>query len=66
MAHPLISEDDVAQIRKISERKDVLDILTRSVAPSIYGHDIIKRGLLCLMLGGNEKNLASGTHLRGY
>ncbi|KRX54425.1 DNA replication licensing factor Mcm3, partial [Trichinella sp. T9] len=42
-----------------------LDILVRSVAPSIHGHDEVKKAILCLLMGGTEKNLSNGTRLRG-
>jgi DNA replication licensing factor MCM3 len=60
-----LTGDDIREIRKIASRPDLLDVLTRSFAPSICGHKGPKTGLLFLMIGGVEKNLANGTHLRG-
>ncbi|RKO85648.1 MCM2/3/5 family-domain-containing protein, partial [Blyttiomyces helicus] len=62
---PLISEVDIQEIRKIGKRKNVFELLASSLAPSIYGHDFIKKSILLLLLGGMEKNLDNGTHLRG-
>ncbi|XP_027087801.1 DNA replication licensing factor MCM3 homolog 2 [Coffea eugenioides] len=56
---------DRDNILKISKRDDVFDLLANSLAPSIYGHTWIKKSLVLLMLGGSEKNLKNGTHLRG-
>ncbi|CAM9324278.1 unnamed protein product [Ectocarpus sp. 6 AP-2014] len=56
---------DIKNIREIAERDDVLELLAKSLAPSIYGHDHIKKALVLQLLGGEEKNLANGTHLRG-
>ncbi|KAL0300596.1 UNVERIFIED_CONTAM: DNA replication licensing factor MCM32 [Sesamum radiatum] len=66
MSHNLqYSSEDMKNIRKISERDDAFDLLANSLAPSIYGHLWIKKAVILLMLGGNEKNLKNGTHLRG-
>jgi len=42
-----------------------LTYISKSIAPSIYGHDEIKKAILLLLVGGTEKNLSTGTHLRG-
>ena len=60
-----ITAPDHAEIRRIAARRDVLSVLSGSIAPTIYGHSAIKKALLLLLLGGVEKNLANGTHIRG-
>jgi len=62
---PSFVSDDVENIRKIAAREDTFRLLGRSFAPSICGHEKVKQGLLLQMMGGVEKNLTNGTHLRG-
>ena len=65
IAQATITDTDIRNINKISKQKKVFDLLSQSLAPSIYGHDYIKKAILLMLLGGMEKNLDNGTHLRG-
>lgn len=46
-------------------RIKMLDMLASSYAPSIYGHEMIKRALILQLIGGVGKALDSGLQLRG-
>ncbi|KAN0063157.1 MCM DNA helicase complex subunit [Thecaphora frezii] len=65
IAQAHITDTDIRNINKIAKRKNVFQLLSQSLAPSIYGHDYIKKAILLLLLGGAEKNLPNGTHIRG-
>ncbi|KAJ7087381.1 MCM2/3/5 family-domain-containing protein [Mycena crocata] len=39
--------------------------LVESIAPAVYGHEIVKKGLLLQLLGGVHKQTPEGMHLRG-
>ncbi|WPG98147.1 Hypothetical protein R9X50_00093300 [Acrodontium crateriforme] len=65
IAQAQITDTDIRNINKISKQRKVFDLLSQSLAPSIYGHDHIKKAILLMLLGGMEKNLDNGTHLRG-
>lgn len=51
--------------RELAEKDDVLEIMSRSLCPSIFGHEFVKKALILQLLSGCEKNLDGGTHLRG-
>jgi DNA replication licensing factor MCM3 len=65
IAAATITDTDIRNINKIAKKKNLFDLLSQSLAPSIYGHEHIKKAILLMLLGGQEKNLENGTHLRG-
>lgn len=63
--NPDISPKDTEYMKQLSQRPNVVDILAKSMAPSIYGHDNVKKALLLALLSGLELNLNNGMHIRG-
>ncbi|KAL0489703.1 DNA replication licensing factor MCM3 [Acrasis kona] len=60
------NRSQIERIARTHQGTNLLTYLSRSVAPSIFGHDNIKKALLLLLLGGVEKNFYnSNTHVRG-
>jgi DNA replication licensing factor MCM3 len=62
---PKLSGEDLRNIKEIASRSDSFDILASSLSPAIFGHQHIKKALILQLVGGIEKNLENGTHLRG-
>lgn len=62
-----ITLEEVKLCKRLARRTTVemFELLAKSLAPSIHGHDYIKKAILCLLLGGMEKILPNGTRLRG-
>ncbi|KAI6173760.1 DNA replication licensing factor MCM3 [Aphelenchoides besseyi] len=62
---PKFDNQDIKNIKRMGEREDIVELLARSLAPSIFGHEEVKKAVLCLLLGGSEKVLDNGSRLRG-
>ncbi|KFY81253.1 hypothetical protein V500_11594 [Pseudogymnoascus sp. VKM F-4518 (FW-2643)] len=55
-----ISEDDVEKIKVTAARPDIYDLLSRSLAPSIFEMDDVKKGILLQLFGGTNKSFEKG------
>lgn len=61
-----IMEEEENQIKELSARDDIYDILSESIAPSIKGHTTAKRAAAYQAFGGVRKRFAdSSTTIRG-
>ncbi|KAF9269946.1 ATP dependent DNA helicase [Marasmius fiardii PR-910] len=65
IAQTQLTDTDIRLINQLSKKSNIFNLLSESLAPSIYGHEYIKKAVLLLLLGGAEKNLPNGTHIRG-
>lgn len=48
------------ELVELSRREDIYELLARSLAPSIWEMDDIKKGILLQLFGGTNKSIANG------
>jgi DNA replication licensing factor MCM4 len=49
-----LTRDKIQQLKALSQRPDIYEQLTQSIAPSIWELDNVKKGVLCMLFGGNS------------
>ena len=59
------TEEEREELEVMVASTDIYPRLVRSIAPTMYGHEIIKKGILLQLLGGVHKQTKDGIHLRG-
>lgn len=55
-----ITEEEEEKIKATAARPDIYDLLSRSLAPSIYEMDDVKKGILLQLFGGTNKSFEKG------
>ena len=60
-----ITKKDLEEIKKLAEDPQVYPKLVNSIAPSIFGHSLIKEALLLQLMGGVRKERDDGVTTRG-
>ncbi len=60
-----ITKEDEKIILELSQKPDVTTLFEGSIAPTIYGHEMIKRALILQLFGGLRKTMKDGTTIRG-
>ncbi len=58
-------ERDEQQMAAFSRQPNLYERFSQSIAPSIFGHEDIKRAIACLLFGGSRKQLPDRIRLRG-
>lgn len=59
------SHEQRARIVEMSTTPRLYSRMIRSIAPTIFGHEEIKRGVLLMLMGGVHKRTRDGQNLRG-
>lgn len=61
----IFSEEEEEEFIALSRTPNLYERFVKSIAPSIYGNEDIKRAITCLLFGGSKKILPDGMRLRG-
>merc|ERR1712215_246966 len=59
------TQEDEESFRRLASQPGVYDTISKSIAPSIFGSDDIKKSIACLLFGGSRKRLPDGLTRRG-
>ena len=59
------SHQQIDEVLKMKQEQDIYRKLSKCIAPSVFGHDEVKRGILLMLFGGLNKLTPEGIKLRG-
>jgi replicative DNA helicase Mcm len=60
-----ITDEDEKQIQELSEDPRIFDNLAKSITPSVWGYEEIKKALVLQLFGGVQKQMSDGSKSRG-
>ena len=60
-----ITDEDERQIQELSENPRIFEDLAKSIAPSVWGYEEIKKALILQLFGGVQKQMTDGSKSRG-
>lgn len=60
-----LTDEEISQLKDMVKDEHVYHKLVQSVAPAVFGHDVVKKGILLQLLGGVHKQTVDGINLRG-
>ena len=60
-----LTQEEIDEIEALSNEEGIFEKIARSIAPSIYGHQQIKRAIALQLFGGVKKSRDDGVKSRG-
>jgi replicative DNA helicase Mcm len=60
-----ITDEDEKQIHELSEDPKIFENLAKSIVPSVWGYEEIKKALILQLFGGVQKKMSDGSKSRG-
>ena len=60
-----LNSEEINELKEMVKDERIYDKLVRSIAPAVFGHETVKKGILLQLLGGVHKTTVEGIKLRG-
>ncbi|KAF8753868.1 MCM OB domain [Rhizoctonia solani] len=60
-----LTQPEFDELNNMFNTPHIYSKLVQSIAPTVYGHEIVKKGILLQMMGGVHKTTPEGMHIRG-
>lgn len=60
-----VTPDEEEMFRHLAASPDIYERIAKSIAPSIFGFEDVKKAMACLLFGGSRKKLPDGLSRRG-
>src|SRR5947209_20108413 len=60
-----LTPSEIEDLKKMVHSDHIYSRLVNSIAPTVFGHEIIKKGILLQLMGGVHKSTPEGMKLRG-
>lgn len=60
-----VSDEEIHEIKELAAREDLYELMSGSIAPSIFGYDRVKETMILQLFGGVARRNTDGTRSRG-
>jgi len=60
-----MTPSEIEELREMVHSDHIYSRLVKSIAPTVYGHEVVKKGILLQLMSGVHKTTAEGMALRG-
>ncbi|AOA61416.1 Mcm2-7 hexameric complex component [Komagataella phaffii CBS 7435] len=60
-----LSKEELEELKQMVQDEHIYAKLIQSIAPAVFGHEAVKKGILLQLLGGVHKQTIDGINLRG-
>ncbi len=61
----MLEEQDIKSIKKAAKDPEIYSKLVGSIAPAVFGNEIVKEAIILQLFGGERKAFEDGSYIRG-